>query len=588
MLRRLLKSFRDERKQIAVLTVFGVVTAGAEAGALVALAPLFQAVAEGSNSYTGDLGPVNVDLTVSQLSALAALLVAMGFLLSLLTNYVSSRIVNSYLLRRRLEFVRTFVAADWETQSAARDGRLVAFVMDLTGQTAQGLKGLSSLVINAAGLAVFLGVALFVSTAATLVIAITSSLIFLLQRPLRQAARRLSDESARCNVALSEELATISYGARDISAFGVGSEASSKFRQVAQYQRGVRVRGDSINSSISPLFRTLGTLMIIALIAYVGANGGIEVAALGVVVLTLYRSLSYGQALVGTHSGLVSLEPVLDQLEREYQSYRSHPRRLGLCDSSEAKTLELKDVCYRYPGSSSQVLIAVSFAVRRGEIVGIVGPSGAGKSTLADLIVGLREPTNGAIFLDAQVLTNVFYSTRVQRISLVSQAVPIIPATVSDNVNFFRELGAENTAEAITAVGLRPLIDSFPDGPLTRIGTGARALSGGQAQRLGIARAIAGKPDFLVLDEPTSALDPGSEEFVTDMIGSLRGRVGVIVIAHRLSTLRHCDRVIVMEDGQVTGDDSLHHLRNTNVYVERAFELGSLDWSTTNDELQGM
>ena len=218
--------------------------------------------------------------------------------------------------------------------------------------------------------------------------------------------------------------------------------------------------------------------------------------------------------------------------------------------------------------------------MKRGEVVGIVGPSGAGKSTIADLLVGLRTPTSGIVQVDDHDLAEISSSSKARMIALVSQSVPILPGTVAENVKFFRHVNDEAVVAALVQVGLASLVDEMPQGIETVIGTGARAVSGGQAQRIGIARALAGGTELIVLDEPTSALDPESAETIADLVGALKNRAGIIIIAHRLSTLRTCDRVLVLEGGEITGNDSLSSLRKSNSYVRRAFELGSLDWSS--------
>ena len=159
----------------------------------------------------------------------------------------------------------------------------------------------------------------------------------------------------------------------------------------------------------------------------------------------------------------------------------------------------------------------------------------------------------------------------------MSQNVPVITGTVRDNVRYFRDIDDADIDDAIVAAGLADVVAQLSEGLDTVVGPGARALSGGQAQRLGIARALAGKPAIIVLDEPTSALDAAAEQVVTDTIGTLRGLVGVVVIAHRLTTLRHCDRIVVIQDGRVADEGTMTELRERNKFLDHAFQVGRLD-----------
>jgi ATP-binding cassette, subfamily B, bacterial len=583
MLRRLLQYYGSERRQLTVLSLVGLLTAAAEATSLVALAPLLQAVAEGRDSYSGDIGPFAFDLTIAQLAGIAAVLLVIAFLFNLVGSYASARIVASYQLRRRLELVDSFQNAHWEVQASAREGRLVMFCMDFIGQSATGLNSLSTLAQNGAGLFVFLSIALLVSWEASLVITGSGIVLALLLRPLRRRAALYAGQSAQANLNSSEEISMLSLGARDIAAYSVGRESSERFRAVSRRHRQLRIRSQVTTSLISPLFRIAGLLLIVGLIAYVAATSIMEIAALGVVVLLLYRSMAYGQTLIGTHSSLVSLEPVIDQLTEEHARYSEHRRPVGNVEIDDGHCLSLSNVSYNYPGSHREALRSITFEVKRGEVIGIVGPSGAGKSTIADLLVGLRSPTSGNARIDKYEIHDLSAKSRAHTIALVSQSVPILPATVAENVKFFRPIQDEEVVAALARVGLSPLVDEMPQGRETAIGTGSRAVSGGQAQRIGIARAIAGGTDFIVLDEPTSALDPESEQTIAELLGNLKGHAGIVIIAHRLSTLRNCDRVIVVESGTITGDDTLPNLRISNSYVRKAFELGSLDWSSPAD-----
>jgi ABC-type multidrug transport system fused ATPase/permease subunit len=155
MLRDILRRYSTERRRLALLTLIGLLTAAVEAASLVALAPLLQAVAEGSNTYAGDVGPFEFQLTVTQLAGIAAGLVIVAFFLTLFASYASTRIVASYQLRRRIDLVESFQKAHWEVQAMAREGRLVVFSMDFVGQSATGLNSLSGLAQNGAGLLVF-------------------------------------------------------------------------------------------------------------------------------------------------------------------------------------------------------------------------------------------------------------------------------------------------------------------------------------------------------------------------------------------------------------------------------------------------
>ncbi len=570
-----------------ILAVVGLVTAAAEAGALVALAPLLQAVAEGRADYVGGLLGVEVRLTLSELAGIAAILVTVAFGLTSLSAAVGSRVISTHQLRRRLEIVDGYLQADWETQSQVRDGRLVAHTLDFVNQSAAGLRDVAALVRAGAGLLVFVSGAVVVSWKATLVITVATGALAAAQRPLRRAAARLSGRYSHQNVTLAEELSTLASAAKELRAAGVGAVAAEPLRQIAHEQRDVRRRADFVAALPAPILRTAGLLLIVGLVAYESKSSIIEVATLGVVVVLLYRALNYGQSLIATHTKLTVLLPVLDQLDTEHRHHLAHVALPGSTVVDACDTLALEDVSYSYPRAEESALTQVSLSVRRGEIIGVVGPSGAGKSTLADLLVGVRTPTTGRAVLDDVDIADVTDSARAALIAFVPQNVTMLPGSIAHNVDFFRNLDAHAIDDALSCVGMSESVDQMPAGELTHIGSGSRSLSGGQAQRIGLARALAGRPSFLVLDEPTSALDAESENVIVQLIEQLRHEAGIVVIAHRLSTLRHCDRVIVVENGTITGGGTLAALRSTNSFVQAAVGFGSLEWAHGSASAEG-
>jgi ABC-type multidrug transport system fused ATPase/permease subunit len=314
----------------------------------------------------------------------------------------------------------------------------------------------------------------------------------------------------------------------------------------------------------------------VALIAVTAQQRNVEIATVGLVAVLLYRSFSYGETLVGVHQKLVQLIPVLDQLEEGVDKLRRGARRPGSLEVGRLQHIQVDQLTFRYPGSDLTALESVSFGLDAGDVVGVVGPSGAGKSTLAELLLGLRQPAAGSIRLNGIDLQDLTLASRSSVVTLVSQAVPLVPGSIRDNVRFFRTIDDQAVDAAIAAAGLTSVVSTLPHGADTLIGPGARSVSGGQAQRIGIARALAANPSLLVLDEPTSALDADAEQIVTDLIGELRGAVGVLVIAHRLTTLRHCDRVLVIEDGCKTDEGPLDEVRNRNEFLRHAFKVGAL------------
>lgn len=216
------------------------------------------------------------------------------------------------------------------------------------------------------------------------------------------------------------------------------------------------------------------------------------------------------------------------------------------------KELKVNDIVWRYPDGQENVLNHITFTINKGESVAFVGPSGAGKSTMADIILGLFEPQNGNILIDGvDVLHNKEALAKI--ISFVPQSVYLIDDTVRRNIAF--GIGDDKIDEAAVEKALeqaqmKEFIHSLPDGLDTLVGERGVRFSGGQAQRLAIARALYTDPDILVLDEATSALDTETETAVMEAIEALQGQKTLIIIAHRLSTIKNCDKIFEIANGQ--------------------------------------
>ncbi|MBE9125343.1 MULTISPECIES: ABC transporter ATP-binding protein [unclassified Coleofasciculus] len=215
--------------------------------------------------------------------------------------------------------------------------------------------------------------------------------------------------------------------------------------------------------------------------------------------------------------------------------------------------IDLIDLTYRYPGTSDLALEDISLTIKKGESIALIGKSGAGKTTLVDVILGLLEPESGDIRVDeVSVYKNLRYWQNL--IGYIPQSIFLLDETIERNIAFgvpSKLIDSERLDKAIKAAQLEELVEQLPDGIKTGVGERGVRLSGGQRQRIGIARAIYHEREILVLDEATSALDNETERLVSESIRSLAGTKTLIIIAHRLSTVEHCDRVYLMEKGCV-------------------------------------
>ena len=240
--------------------------------------------------------------------------------------------------------------------------------------------------------------------------------------------------------------------------------------------------------------------------------------------------------------------------------------------------VEMSKISFTYPGQETPTLRAINLKVNRGESVAIVGPSGSGKTTLVDVLLGLLNPDEGEVTI-SKISPRRAIENWSGAVAYVPQNVAIMNGTIRENVTLGYPVGPEVDEfvhEALRLAQLSDLIKEMPAGLDTNVGERGAKLSGGQRQRLGIARALFTNPQLLVLDEATSSLDGQTESEISEAINSLHGQVTVVLIAHRLSTVRMADQVIYLSRGEIIARGSFEEVRNAVPDFDTQAELSGM------------
>ena len=248
-----------------------------------------------------------------------------------------------------------------------------------------------------------------------------------------------------------------------------------------------------------------------------------------------------------------SIQDCVDALQLEAVS--SNGTASAQYPQEAVHSLELRDVSFRYPDRQQLALQNISFTVEQGKSIGFVGTSGAGKSTLLDVIMGFLEPTAGDICVNGEILHSDNLNEWFAKIAHVPQSIFLLDATITENIAFGvpeSDIDWAKLNEAVSMACLSDTIDLLPEGLNTKLGERGLNLSGGQCQRVGIARALYRGAKLLVLDEATSALDHETEMKIVDNIRALQKDLIIVIVAHRLSSLKNCDEIYRISDGGLT------------------------------------
>ena len=329
----------------------------------------------------------------------------------------------------------------------------------------------------------------------------------------------------------------------------------------------------SFVSALPRLFlETLGVVGLLGVTVFLVSQGR-DMAAivptltlLGVAVVRLMPSFTkLSQDFVGLRWGIEALQAVHADLEE----LRSHMEASDETDPTPLafeSTLELRDLRYTYPNADDDALRGLSLQIPKNHAVAFVGPSGSGKTTLVDVILGLLTPAGGQILVDGTDVQTALTSWQ-RKIGYIPQTIYLTDDSIRRNVAFGLDeehISDKDVWSALEAAQLRELVESLPEGLDTFVGERGVRLSGGQRQRIGIARALYHQPEVLVMDEATSALDNETERRVVEALEALQGDHTLIVIAHRLSTVRNCDTLFFLNDGRLEASGTYDELLASN------------------------
>jgi subfamily B ATP-binding cassette protein MsbA len=341
--------------------------------------------------------------------------------------------------------------------------------------------------------------------------------------------------------------------AREVRAYGLQEREAKRFNQASQ--EGLRIQGKLVRyeKALSPLVEITAAIGISAAIA-VGAMNGFSMSELISLIIAFYFAYGPIKRLGNVSSRLSMAAPGLVRLEEVILA------KVEVDDAPDARPLarirgdlEMRGVTFRY--GADPVLVDVTLKIPAGQSVALVGPSGAGKSTFVNLVPRFFDPQQGSILIDGHDLRQVRQADLRANIALVSQEPVLFNESILENIRLGRPAATDaEVREAARLAGAFEFIEAQPEGFLTKVGERGGRLSGGQRQRVSIARAFLKDAPILILDEATSALDTDTERSIQQSLALLMKGRTTLIVAHRFSTIRDVDRVLVFDDGRIVAD----------------------------------
>lgn len=571
--RRLSPFFSSSRRQLALIVVVSIVAGLVEASLLMLLATMAVSLADGQDTITLRLATVSWELERSTVFAVAIALALVRAGLQLILAYLPAQMSARVLSDLRTQLFEAFTATSWSVKAKERDGAFQTLMMQNSSYTALTAINVG-LGLTASVMFVTMTVGAFLqsSVAAGFFLAASLGLFFVL-RPLSRRLRRHAKQLSREVMSFTNTVQEVVQIAEETEVFGATKTFRSSFRDQVEAVRRPYVRTRFMAVGLPGLYQSVALLLLVLALMAVALSGTAQLAALAAVILMLIRALTYAQQIQSAITSIDERVPFMGQIADALERYHESPQQEGTEALEGIQSLALSHVSFAYE-SGTDVLHDVSFELQRGEAIGIVGPSGAGKSSIVQVLLRLRDPHGGAVLVNGRDVRAIRRSDWQAQVAYVPQSSQVIWGTVRDNIAFHRDwITQDQVVAAAQRAHIHDDILSWPKGYDTVIGQRASAVSGGQRQRICLARALADDPAVLVLDEPTSALDVRSEELVQTSLQEIKADTLTILVAHRLSTLSVCDRIVVMVDGRVSALGSQADLMESSDFFREVNEI---------------
>lgn len=593
-LRFLISTFEPrERRLLGYYALAQFVVATLDLLGVAAIYPLMQIVL-GASLDDGLLGALH-DLLGSQsrnafVVTLAAVMIIAFVLKAVCASWLtwwSAGFIANLQIRTSRRLLTVYMSEDYLTHRT----RNTAEVMRVIGSSVQAahysvLGGVLTLLTSGMSMILIAALLLFVAPIPALVAAgYFAVVVYLIQRRLAPANRRAGIDAQHASWLSSHALVDSMHGYRE----AVLHDAQPFF--IDRFDTGNRLaaaaaRRATLLSALPKYLLELVTLVGLVLLIVVellAGNAGSAMPTLSLFVASTIKILPLMVGLtttVGTiRAGREGLRLTVEALRGTKQAADAAPAQSSDAPMPRDAAIDLQDVSFRYPGGSRDIVQSINLSIPGGTSLAICGPSGAGKTTLVDIILGLIPPTNGTVSYDG-VPTHLAGARWHDIVAYVPQDVYLMDASLAANVAFGvpdAERDDDLVLECMRHAQLESLIAELPEGLSTLVGERGNRLSGGQRQRIGIARALYRRPQVLVLDEATSALDNETEHRITETMQSLRGTITTILVAHRLSSVRHVDALAFLQHGRLEAVGSFDEVARQSPSFARLVALGRLE-----------
>jgi ATP-binding cassette, subfamily B, bacterial MsbA len=571
---------RLRRWVLSIMIVLGLLAALSEGLSISLFVPLIQnQMGSGPDALMGKLGalyqgvPLETRFLWMGLSILLCVVLKnmLSYSYSLLMHKVSASI--GHRLRRGV--LHQLLRVSQSYLDTHDSGKLLSTLGTETWQVSSAFTVLAGMAINVCMTLTLTILLLLISWKLTLVTGCLLLLISQIVQVLTRSVKHLSREATSANAGLSQRMLETFHGSRLIRAFGRESYEEDRFDAASRQVSKIFWRMEKVSGLVSPLSEILAASLLLGILVVTTMHAPGQMAATVTFMILLYRLHPRIRQLENDRVALSAFSASVEQVTRLLdETDKPYLRGGARVPPSIEREIFLENVSLRYDAMERNALEDVSCSIKIGQTTALVGPSGAGKSSLINLICRFYDPSSGRVLADGNPLPELDLAWWRNQIAIVSQDITLFNASVADNIRYGKlDAVHEELLEAARKAHALEFIEDLPEGFKTPLGDWGMRLSGGQRQRLALARAFIRDPKILILDEATNSLDLISESVIQDALEEFGHGRTVLIIAHRISTIEHADKVIVLDKGKIAESGSVNELLVKGGLFSRFYKL---------------